>query len=150
MVNKRQSEGWIGWQGYRFISVNGKDMREHRHIMENHIGRKLNPEEHVHHINGDIIDNRIENLQILDIKEHGSLEGKKAKGIPKPNLRVEPTYNDCLFCSKKFEIKESQFTQKYCSRQCYWDSKKGKLLSKLHRNKISKGLYRYYENIEVV
>lgn len=38
---------------------------EHRHIMEQHLGRALATEEHVFHINGDWMDNRIENLMII-------------------------------------------------------------------------------------
>lgn len=37
-------------------------IREHRLIMERHLGRKLNHDEVVHHINNDTLDNRIENL----------------------------------------------------------------------------------------
>ena len=59
---------------YRTILVNGKQKRLHRHIMEQHIGRKLERWEHVHHINDDSFDNRIENLQLLSNSEHQKLE----------------------------------------------------------------------------
>lgn len=46
---------------------------EHRKIMEEYIGRKLNRYEVVHHINGDKRDNRIENLQLMTLSEHTRL-----------------------------------------------------------------------------
>ena len=66
--------GTKNWAGYRLISVYGKQVREHRYLMEQHIGRKLQKNEVVHHINGDRADNRIENLEVkiknLHDKEH--------------------------------------------------------------------------------
>ena len=64
-----------GWTqcGYKYISVNGVAIAEHRHILEQHLGRRLTIDEVVHHVNGDPLDNRIENLVVVSRAEHRRL-----------------------------------------------------------------------------
>lgn len=73
MNKKRKAPNGTGWtmdHGYKCYLVDGKRVMEHRLVMAEYLGRELLSTETVHHINGDRLDNRIENLQ-LRIGQHG-------------------------------------------------------------------------------
>ena len=56
--------------GYRKIFGGGREILEHRAVMEEHIGRELKDWEVVHHINCVRDDNRLSNLDLLSQTRH--------------------------------------------------------------------------------
>ena len=101
---KRDDNGWFidnntGYKVRRYRPILGKPrVKEfyHRYVMEQHLGRKLLPSEHIHHIDMDKLNNNISNLWLCSqnnhLKSHHSINPliKKLikKGILKFNLET--------------------------------------------------------------
>jgi hypothetical protein len=61
---EKRGEWHTNKAGYRIQVINGREVLEHRVVMEQHLGRPLWPDEEVHHKNLRRADNWIENLEL--------------------------------------------------------------------------------------
>ena len=59
-------------------------MFEHVRVIEAAIGRRITPTECIHHVNGDITDNRVQNLRLMSKSEHAKLHRRQGARHARP------------------------------------------------------------------
>jgi hypothetical protein len=122
---------YIGKDGrLRLVGVDANKVRHTisypKYLMELHLGRYLEKEEQVDHIDGNPLNNDLSNLQILSLGKHQYIDA----------LRNEDIVVNCKFCGKPFVIKGNTVHNRnrkdrhqsgyFCSKQC--SGKYGKII----------------------
>ena len=97
-----------------------------RHLLEQKIGRKLLPNEQVHHIDGNPLNNDVDNLDIILIGEHQHMHSQKYcdKIMVCPECGEE--FNWTALQQRRFYSNHSRIqvrcpngiNQPFCSKQC--------------------------------
>ncbi len=118
------------WKGGKTVNDRGyvlvkeqdskKYVREHRVIVERALGRKLSSSEHIHHIDGDKKNNKLNNLMVVSREQHMAIHKKP---VNQKTTAKNGTWFivECNNCKKIFEVPGFQFRAghgKYCSRKC--------------------------------
>ena len=103
-----------GKKGRLYVKCTQPDGKRHsinysRYILELAIGRKLSTVEHVHHINKDIHDNRLENLEVLDETTHHKLHV----------TRLKPHDFTCPMCGGKFTLDGQELNSLLTKRKLF-------------------------------
>jgi hypothetical protein len=89
-------------------AVNGY-VFEHIVVAEEKIGRRLEPNEHVHHKDHNRTNNDPSNLEVIDIKEHAKLHSRPRKG----------KVVNCHICGSEVYRKPSHIKERnFCSLKC--------------------------------
>lgn len=115
--------GTVNHSGYKMIFVNGKYKFEHRIVIESMIGRNLSPDERVHHIDGNKLNNSPSNLAIMSKSEHSKLESNRywtpRKNPPCKCGRPFHSKGYCRYCYMLFRYSRMKRPKCSCGRKSF-------------------------------
>lgn len=138
---KHMSGDVWGEYGRLWIKHNTGRQRYHRYIMEKYLGRKLLPNEIVHHKDGDKMNNDLDNLKIMSQSKHMSLHqtGNHNKRNCKPNTKET---------NEKIRLGNLGLKRSEQTRQNISKAKAGTKYSDEHKKNMSVAHKKRYTNIE--
>lgn len=93
-------------------------MYEHRHVVEQRIGRKLKRKEHVHHKNEITTDNRDENLELMSAGDHNRHHTKGRPSWNKGKRMIEGWSKKFAACIRCDETEHPHASHGVC-RSCH-------------------------------
>lgn len=113
-VEKVSGTSYVRPDGYRAVKVGIRRYQlEHRLVVEAAIRRPLREDEEVHHRNGDKLDNRLENLEVLSPTAH---QERHADRLIFRRSRVDLV---CRRCGARYERTTSRARSSlFCSNAC--------------------------------
>lgn len=126
------------WRGGKFVDPDGYVLvkrwdhpyhrkggyvLEHRLVMETQLGRYLESDEIVHHINGNAQDNRVENLELMHQDRHATITRQGRKFPSKKGLTGD--WYTCEVCGNKF-YRSPGYRKRQNNRWCSWGCRYGK------------------------
>lgn len=87
------------------IKRNGKLTYEHKEVMENYLGRSIEKDEVVHHIDGNPFNNNIDNLELLTRGVHTTchfigIKNPSSKLTESDVLKIRELYKNGYGCRK--------------------------------------------------
>ena len=94
---RKDGDGTLLPSGYMNLSVNGKTVRMHRHVVEKTIGHKLPRKAVIHHIDNDRTNNKPSNLVVCPDSAYHQLLHRRERAL---NACGNPNWLKCSYCKK--------------------------------------------------